>query len=94
MKFYLDNELLGEVTEAPFEWICNRRGTSYAVVYDNAGNQAISNEVPVSTSQSKQAGVAQVKTVQRLQTRGGVKTLSLSLFLEGILWIERVERNP
>jgi len=41
VEFYLDGELLGEVTDAPYEWECSERGTAHAIVYDNAGNDAI-----------------------------------------------------
>ena len=44
VEFYLDDEYAGEDTTAPYEWECS--GTSclvaQAIVYDNAGNEAIS----------------------------------------------------
>lgn len=48
VEFYLDGEFLGEATEAPYEWECHQKGTARAMVFDNAGNDAISDEVPVS----------------------------------------------
>ena len=53
VEFYLDGELLGEVTEAPYEWECTKKGTAYAIAYDNAGNEAISDPVPVSVNQNQ-----------------------------------------
>jgi parallel beta-helix repeat protein len=50
VEFYLDGEYLGEATEAPYEWECSQKGTAQAIVYDNAGNNAISDEVPFSQS--------------------------------------------
>jgi parallel beta-helix repeat protein len=48
VEFYLDNDYLGEVTTAPFTWETIEKGTAQAIVYDNAGNNKISNPVPVS----------------------------------------------
>ena len=47
VEFYLDGELLGVVTEAPYEWLWTGPGqhTAQAIVYDNAGNLAESEEV-------------------------------------------------
>jgi parallel beta-helix repeat protein len=47
VEFYLDGELLGVVTEAPYEWLWTGTGqhTAQAIVYDNAGNLAESEEV-------------------------------------------------
>jgi parallel beta-helix repeat protein len=50
VEFYLDGDYLGEATEAPYEWECTQKGTAQAIVFDNAGNNAISDEVPVSQS--------------------------------------------
>ena len=52
VEFYLDGALVGEVTEPPYEWECSGTGPAQAVVYDNAGNEAISEEVEV-VSQSQ-----------------------------------------
>jgi len=48
VEFYLDNNYLGEVTAAPFTWETLEKGTAQAIVYDNAGNNKISDPVPVS----------------------------------------------
>ena len=41
VEFYVGDEFVGEVTEAPFEWEYSGSGyTMQAVVYDNAGNSA------------------------------------------------------
>jgi len=50
VEFYLDGNYIGETTESPYEWNCTQKGTARAIVYDNAGNNAISGEVPVSQS--------------------------------------------
>jgi uncharacterized lipoprotein NlpE involved in copper resistance len=60
VEFYLDGEYLGEVTEPPFEWVCSKKGTAQAIVYDNAGNEAISDPVPVSQSQNSGLDVGRV----------------------------------
>jgi len=64
VEFYLDDELLGEVTESPYEWEVSEKGTAYAVVYDNAGNEA-SDEVAVSYSQSQSQSNSNLVPVQR-----------------------------
>ena len=57
VEFYVNGEYVGEVTEAPYEWeVTNPRqgDTGQAIVYDNAGNNAISEEIDaVSQSQSQ-----------------------------------------
>jgi parallel beta-helix repeat protein len=48
VEFYLDDEFVGEVTQAPYEWvyIAPAQGSvAKAIVYDNAGNSAVSAEV-------------------------------------------------
>jgi parallel beta-helix repeat protein len=50
VEFYLNGEYLGEDTEAPYTWEVTKKGTAQAIVYDNAGNSAISDEVPVSVN--------------------------------------------
>jgi len=65
VEFYLDGELLGTVTEPPYEWECTKKGTAHAIVYDNAGNEAISDEVPVSYSQSQIQSSSNLVPVQR-----------------------------
>jgi len=65
VEFYLDGELLGTVTESPYEWECTERGTAHAIVYDNAGNEAISDPVPVSYSQSQSQSSSNLVPVQR-----------------------------
>jgi hypothetical protein len=50
VEFYLDDEYLGEAIEAPYVWECTQKGTAQAIVYDNAGNEAVSIEVPISKS--------------------------------------------
>jgi hypothetical protein len=47
VAFYLDGVILGNVTEAPFEWEYTSQGSAQAIVYDNAGNNVISGAVPV-----------------------------------------------
>jgi len=57
VEFYVNGEYVGEVTEAPYEWeVTNPRqgDTGQAIVYDNAGNDEISEEIDaVSQSQSQ-----------------------------------------
>lgn len=65
VEFYLDGELLGNVTESPYTWEVSEEGTAYAVVYDNAGNDAISDPVPVSVSQSQSQSSSNLVPVQR-----------------------------
>jgi parallel beta-helix repeat protein len=48
VEFYLDDNYLGEATEAPYEWECTQKGTAQAIVFDNAGNIKISDAIPVS----------------------------------------------
>jgi len=50
VEFYLDGVLLGTVTASPYEWNCTHKGTAKAIVYDNAGNNEVSNDVPVSVN--------------------------------------------
>jgi len=46
VEFYVDDEFIGEVTEAPFEWEYAGSGSeAYAIAYDNAGNSATSAKV-------------------------------------------------
>jgi len=66
VEFYLDGELLGTVTEPPYEWECSERGTAHAIVYDNAGNDAISDPVPVSYSQSQSQSSNSVPVQRRI----------------------------
>ena len=55
VEFYVNGEYVGEVTTAPYEWeVTNPRtdDTGQAIVYDNAGNNEISEEIDaVSQSQ-------------------------------------------
>ena len=51
VEFYLDSEYLGEDATAPYTWECTKQGTAQAIAYDNAGNNAISDPVPVSVNQ-------------------------------------------
>jgi len=57
VEFYLNGKLLGEVTETPYEWeVSKPRDKGQAIVYDKAGNEAISppvDAVSQSTSQSQ-----------------------------------------
>jgi len=54
VEFYYADELLGEVTDVPYEWIWSGKGgeNATAIVYDNAGNSA-QEEKPVSHSHSQ-----------------------------------------
>jgi parallel beta-helix repeat protein len=47
VEFYLDGEILGVVTEAPYVWEIHKKGTAQAIVYDNAGKYTMSANVPV-----------------------------------------------
>jgi len=55
VEFYVDGEFVGEVTEEPYEWVYSGTGNkARAIVYDNAGNEALSKEVtPYSQGQSQ-----------------------------------------
>jgi len=66
VEFYLDGVLLGNVTEPPYEWEVTKKGTARAIVYDNAGNEALSDEVPVSYSQSLQSSSNLVPVQRRI----------------------------
>jgi len=83
VEFYLDGELLGEVTEAPYEWECSESGTAQAIVYDNAGNEAMSDPVPVSYSQSQSQSSSNLVPVQR----------KISLILDGLTGIQNTQRR-
>lgn len=52
--FYLDNILLGEITETPYEWTWMGTGSHSvkAISYDNAGNSKVSDVIPVSVDLS------------------------------------------
>jgi len=78
VEFYLDGELLGEVTEPPYEWVCTKKGTARAIVYDNAGNEAISDPVPVSKNVSQSQSTTTITPVLREIRR--VKLSSLLFF--------------
>jgi len=78
VEFYLDGELLGEVTEPPYEWVCTKKGTARAIVYDNAGNEAISDPVPVSKNVSQSQSTTTITPVLRQIRR--VKLSSLLFF--------------
>ena len=63
VEFYLAGEYLGEVTEEPYEWECSGKGPAQAIVYDNAGNDAVSEEVDVvSQSQSQSSSSTSVNS--------------------------------
>jgi len=83
VEFYLDGEYLGNVTEPPYEWECTKQGIARAIVYDNAGNEAISNEVPVSYSQSQSQSSSNPVPVQR----------RISLILGGLAGIQNTQRR-
>jgi len=49
VEFYVNDEFLGEVTEAPYEWTYDNASsgdTALAIVYDNAGNSKLSGPPP------------------------------------------------
>jgi hypothetical protein len=84
VEFYVDDEFVGEVTEAPYELEYSGTGdTAQAIVYDNAGNNAISNEVKdveVSVSQSSQSTSQTQSTPSSSQTQTSISTLQQLLF--------------
>lgn len=46
VEFYVDGEFIGEVTEAPYEWVYSGTGhMAQAIVVDNAGNEQMSDQV-------------------------------------------------
>ena len=45
--FYLDGGIIGNVTAAPYTFVCTQQGTAQAIVYDNAGLLKVSSGVPV-----------------------------------------------
>jgi len=44
VEFYVNSVLAGTVTTAPYKWEGSEKGTAYAIVFDNAGNDARSVE--------------------------------------------------
>jgi len=82
VEFYLDGELLGNVTESPYTWEVSEEGTAYAVVYDNAGNEAISDPVPVSYSQS-----------QSQSSSNSVPVRISGIWLGGLTGIQNIQRR-
>lgn len=79
VEFYLNDQYLGNVTTAPYTWEVSKKGLAQAIVYDNAGNNAITEKnvsfdlVPDSQSQSSPSGQTQTfvnSVVQRLLTFG------------------------
>jgi len=66
VEFYVNDDLVGTVTTAPYEWEVTRpkKGDmGQAIVFDNAGNEAISEEIksiPQDTSQSHGSSSTQV----------------------------------
>jgi len=83
VEFYLDGVLLGTVTESPYEWEVTKQGTARAIVFDNAGNEAMSDPVPVSYSQSQSQSSSNVVPVQR----------RISLILSGLTGIQNLQRR-
>jgi len=65
VEFYVNGDPVGTVTTAPYEWeVTNpKRGDkAQAIVYDNAGNDAVSKEVTVqSNSQSQSSSVTPIQ---------------------------------
>jgi len=80
--FYLDGNVLGNVTEAPYEWISTTQGTAQAIVYDNAGNNKVSDAIPVSVDldlNSKSATNNQVPDSQSQSQNIGLTSTLLHL---------------
>ena len=67
VEFYVNGEYVGEATTSPYEWeVTNPRtgDTGQAIVYDNAGNQAISGEIDaVSQSQPQSSSSTPVQQI-------------------------------
>ncbi|HWR27550.1 MAG TPA: right-handed parallel beta-helix repeat-containing protein [Candidatus Thermoplasmatota archaeon] len=83
VDFYLDGVILGNVTEAPYEWEYTSQGLAQAIVYDNAGNNAISDAIPVSVDlnlNSKTTTNDQVVVGSQSQSIGSTSTSFQSLF--------------
>jgi parallel beta-helix repeat protein len=84
VEFYLDGEILGEVTEAPYEWEVSRKGTAQAIAFDNAGNDVISDEIPVSVDldlNSRSVINKQVVSESQIQSQNIMSTLQWLLNL-------------
>jgi len=64
VEFYLNDILLGNVTEEPYEWQVSEQGMAKAIVYDNAGNKA-SDEDEVSVSYRQSQSNSNLVPVQR-----------------------------
>jgi len=91
VEFYLAGEFIGEVTEPPYEWTCSGQGPAQAIVYDNAGNKAISEEVTPhsqSPSQSSSNSVVQKNIMSNPEATGDPKAeLDVGrVWLRGLLW--------
>jgi hypothetical protein len=67
VEFYVNDEYLGEVTSAPFEWEytnAKKGDIAQAIVYDNAGNSKVSNAVEPTVLVSQQTSPV-VQVVQK-----------------------------
>ena len=65
VEFFVDDEYLGEDTEAPYEWEWSGTGsghTAQAIAYDNAGNSKVSDVIESSNNMQSQSN-----PVQKLQ---------------------------
>ena len=85
VEFYLNAILLGNKTESPYEWNCTQKGTAQAIVYDNAGNSKVSNEIPVSVDLDLSSNSATNNPVvsgsqSQSQNTGSTSTLLRSLW--------------
>jgi len=88
VEFYLTGELLGEVTEPPYEWTVSnpkKDDKAQAIVYDNAGNLKVSAEVtPQSQSQSQSSSST---LVQSITLSNPEPELDVGrVWLRGLLW--------
>jgi parallel beta-helix repeat protein len=80
VEFYLDGILLGNKTASPYEWNCTTKGTAQAIVYDNAGNNAVSAAVPVSQSVDGQSQSSSSTSV--LVSKNTIQSQSISSTLQ------------
>jgi len=92
VEFYVDDEYLGNVTEEPYEWVYYGSAEYVQIiVYDNAGNLALSEKVTPhsqSPSQSSSNSVVQKNIMSNPEATGDPKAeLDVGrVWLRGLLW--------
>jgi len=90
VEFYLAGELLGEVTEAPYEWeVSNPKkdDKAQAIVFDKAGNENISKEINAVSQSHSQSQSTSATSVQSSTLSNPEPELDVGrVWLRGLLW--------